>query len=358
MLESLRLLIQKLKTERRLAGLDEAATKNGILLPLLSKLGWDTFNIDEVVPEYAVGGKRVDYALRLGNTNKVFIEVKKTSEELGRHQEQLLNYSFQEGVKLAALTNGSTWWFYLPLQEGSWEQRKFYTVDILEQTSEVVASKLMDFLWRENVETGRGLENAETLYRSQQKVKILTETVPDAWNKLVSEADELLIELLSETTEKLCGYKADAEVVEAFLIENKSKLLVGSQQAMQVSGISERKVRRTARVAANAYTAKRPEAFTFRGTKHRVDSWRELLTTLCELLAANHNRDFDKVLSLRGRKRQYFSRNANELWVPRKLENTDIFVEVNFSANSVTRLCFDMLSLFGYSDSDLVIETS
>ena len=40
----------------------------------------------------------------------MFIEVKRSGENLENHRQQLLEYCFQEGVKLAALTNGRTWW--------------------------------------------------------------------------------------------------------------------------------------------------------------------------------------------------------------------------------------------------------
>ena len=76
--EQLSELIEKLKLDRRLASFDEAATKQIVLLRILSLLGWDTFNIDEVMPEYSVGSQRVDYALRHANISKVFIEVKRT----------------------------------------------------------------------------------------------------------------------------------------------------------------------------------------------------------------------------------------------------------------------------------------
>ena len=128
MKEKLLQLIQQLKLDKRLVSFDEASTKQAVILRILSLIGWDTFNIDEVVPEYSIGGKKVDFSLRHSNANKTFIEVKKIGEDLEKHQEQLLNYSFQEGVKLSILTNGITWWFYLPLHEGSWEQRKFYTI--------------------------------------------------------------------------------------------------------------------------------------------------------------------------------------------------------------------------------------
>ena len=103
---------------------DEQATKLGFILKILSLLGWDVFDRNEVYPEYVLKSQRIDYSLRVENKNKVFIEAKRISEELDIHQEQLLKYSFQAGVSLAILTNGLSWWFYLPLmKDASWEDR-------------------------------------------------------------------------------------------------------------------------------------------------------------------------------------------------------------------------------------------
>ena len=73
-------------------------------------MGWDIFNVDEVIPEYPVGDTKIDYALKTGRYNdKAFIEVKRIREDLERHQEQLLGYCFKEGVNFAILTNGIIW---------------------------------------------------------------------------------------------------------------------------------------------------------------------------------------------------------------------------------------------------------
>lgn len=201
--------IKQLKSDRRLVSFDEAATKQAVILRILSLIGWDTFNIDDVIPEYSIAGKKVDFSLRHSNTNKTFIEVKKIGEDLEKHQEQLLNYSFQEGVKLSILTNGITWWFYLPLHEGSWEQRKFYTIEIYDQDAEELVGRFIDYLAKENVVSGRAITNTEAIYKSKQKKYLIKETLPKAWSKLVSEPDELLIDFIAKSTEKLCGYKPD-----------------------------------------------------------------------------------------------------------------------------------------------------
>jgi hypothetical protein len=226
MKEKLTTFVENLRIDKRITSFDEAATKQAVILRLLSMLGWDTFNIEEVQPEYSVGSKSVDYSLRIANVNKVFLEVKRIGEDLEKHQEQLLNYSFQEGVKLAILTNGVTWWFYLPLYEGSWEQRKFYTIDILQQDSDEVATKFIDFLSKENVVASKAIQNAEEIYKSRKKQAIIKAMLPEAWNKIVFGNTELLINLISETTENLCGYSPDSEVVKQFLSEHKDQLFI------------------------------------------------------------------------------------------------------------------------------------
>ncbi|MCB1025327.1 MAG: restriction endonuclease subunit R, partial [Acidobacteria bacterium] len=137
--EKLATLFNKIRTDGGLLTVSEAQTSQGIVLPILHNLGWNIFDTSEVVPEYSVGGKRVDFALQIDTADKVFLEIKKTSEDLEKHQEQLVYYSFQQGVRLAILTNGVTWWFYLPLEEGSWEHRKFFTIDLMEQAIEDAA---------------------------------------------------------------------------------------------------------------------------------------------------------------------------------------------------------------------------
>ncbi len=148
--ENLSGLINEIRTSDVFNYIDEAATKQGIVLRVLKILGWSPYNINEVIPEYCLGGGRVDYALQYKGIIRAFIEVKRSEEKLERHQDQLLNYSFKQGVMLAVLTNGISWWFYLPLSEGSWENRMVYSVNLQEQSIEEVISKLEMLLSKEN----------------------------------------------------------------------------------------------------------------------------------------------------------------------------------------------------------------
>jgi len=355
MKEELLELIKEIQSNRRMISFDEAATKQGVILRVLNCLGWNPFNIDEVHPEYSVGGRKVDYALKHSNFKKVFIEVKKVGEDLEKHQEQLLNYSFQEGVKLATLTNGITWWFYLPLHEGSWEQRKFYTVEIYDQEAEEITRKFFDFLSKENVTSGKSIENAEKIYTSKQKENLIKNTLPKAWGKLLNEADENLIELIAETTERMCGYRPEHSVVENFLASYVQKIEKGVKVPKKVPREKPSFIKVPTKRREN-YTGKSIVSFNFRGKEYEVKYWIEMLREICNIMLTLHGDRFEQVLNLVGRKRPYFTKNKDELRIPGRIKRTDIYVELNLSANSIAKLSKDVISLFGYDSEDLSIE--
>ncbi len=234
MIEKITTFAENLKSNLRLLTYGEEATKLSIILPLLNLLGWNVFNIDEVSPEFSIENGRVDYSLRLNNTNEIFIEAKKTSEDLDKiqYQEQLLNYSFRHGVELAILTNGLTWWFYLPKEKGDWKARKFYSIDIMQQQAGDIAQRFIDLLSKSNVQTGQARQNAKTLYDEKIKKKIFEKTLAESWNKIISDPESLLLDLLAETTEKLCGFKPDIEEVFGFLERHQNQFTIHSLQPL------------------------------------------------------------------------------------------------------------------------------
>ncbi|RJP74546.1 MAG: restriction endonuclease subunit R [Candidatus Zixiibacteriota bacterium] len=342
---------------------DEASTKQGIILRALHLLGWDIFNPGEVKPEYVnSAGNRPDYSLRLSNTTKVFIEVKKVQENLDNHQAQLLNYAFQEGVRMAVLTNGFTWWFYLPLNEGSWDQRKFYSIDIQQQKPDLIADKFHSFLSREKISNGTAFDNAEELFRSRQRNYILLATLPKAWNKIIEDSDELLLDLLNETTEKICGFKADPSMVEEFFNTNKGQFIVGAN--IYTQGVIKPHHRKRMKpleqpVKLNIqYTGKNLTSFVFDGKRYDADKWIQLLSKICDLMRLQFSKDFDRVLNLQGKVRPYFSLNENRLRAPQKIPNTDIFMETNLGAESIAKLAYKVILLFGYKKNSLEINAT
>ena len=161
----MRALIERIKQNiPEYRAYDEAVTRNSIILPILSRLGWDIFSRDSVYPEYPVGSKRVDYSLRILGQNRFFIETKRCNVDLACHQKQLLEYAFLFGVDLACLTNGITWQFFLPLKEREYEQRLFYTIDLENQSLDEIEKFFFDILRREAVESRNAVRVAEEIF--------------------------------------------------------------------------------------------------------------------------------------------------------------------------------------------------
>ncbi|MDP3623096.1 MAG: hypothetical protein Q8R66_04095 [Methanobacteriaceae archaeon] len=354
--------IKELKKDRRIHSFDESATKQAIILRILSHLDWNIYNIDEVYPEFGVENKKVDYALRDVNFNKlnVFIEVKKVGEDLEKHQNQLLDYSFKQGVKLAILTNGMTWWFYLPLNEGSWEQRKFYTIEIQDQESEQIINNFQRFLQKKNVISGKSVEYAEKIHKSKQTKYLINKKLPEAWNKLISEKDESLIDLLAETTEKICGYKPDHMTVDKYLSSLKTIPYDEIHKSKNYKSKTKTKTKITPNKPNNGkknFSGKNIVYYTFNGQKYDANTYISILNQLSEHMLKFHERNFNQVLSLKGTKRPYFTKNKNELRIPKRIDNSDIFMETNLSANHIVKICRDLISVFGYSEESLEIKT-
>lgn len=208
----------------RLAAIDfsqtsEQATREMAVNPVIGALGWDTFNPGEVAREHPVRGGKVDYCLRGPMGALVLIEVKRTGTDLGEHQVQvqLLRYAFDEGVPLAALTDGLVWWLYLPTTGGSWEQRRFYRVDFREQDTAGNASALHRFLSRGGLVGGTALHEARREFESQERERRVRLALQQAWERVVNDPQSLLRDLLAETVKEISGHLPDRETVTEFL---------------------------------------------------------------------------------------------------------------------------------------------
>ena len=130
---------------------NEEAIKQGVVLRILSSLGWDTFDTTVVWPEYSVSPRRVDYALcHPAKKPAVFIEVKQPGQT-NAADKQLFEYAFHEGVPLAVLTDGRTWSFYLPSGQGSYDDRRVYHLDLLERSPAEATERLERYLQQSRV---------------------------------------------------------------------------------------------------------------------------------------------------------------------------------------------------------------
>src|ERR1017187_6871243 len=196
---------------------NEQAISQGIVLRVFQELGWDTWDTTVVWPEYQTGEGRADFALcHPPSKPAVFTEVKQPgkAEESVR---QALEYAFHAGVPFVVLTDGKTWSFYLPAEQGSYEERRVYKLDLFERGPDEAAETLMRYLARSNVESGVTLETARNEYRSRSRRAQARAAIPEAWHELVGKGDESLIELLADAVESKAGVRPEEDDVTDFL---------------------------------------------------------------------------------------------------------------------------------------------
>lgn len=351
MIDEVQSVIEKWQSDERLTSLDEAKVQQVIVLPILRGLGWNPDNDREVDPQYRVEDGKVDYALLIGSAVKVFIEAKNGGESLEKqtHQEQLLRYSFKRGVRIAVLTNGATWWFYLPLQEGSWEQRKFYAVEFDKQSGAEIAQKFVTLLSKANVSSGKAVQTAEDLYKRHQ----IAEALPKAWNQLVNDT---IADLLTTRAEELCGHKPDENEVDQFLSKVRLPQITSPMSAPESVLVSQ-PVPSTNPKTSGSVTGKKPAAFVFNGSRYEVKSWRGILIKVCEIVHSAHKDRFEEVLSFRGKAKPPFSRDASSMAAPVQISDTGIFVETFGNAKAIVKRAERLIVNFGYDESDLSFET-
>ena len=100
----------------------EEATKNALIMPFISALGYDVFNPQEVIPEFTadVGtkkGEKVDYAVVRDGEVVFLIECKKTGVDLTKAEmSQLFRYFTVTKARIAILTNGVQYSFFSDLE--------------------------------------------------------------------------------------------------------------------------------------------------------------------------------------------------------------------------------------------------
>ena len=116
----------------------EEATKNALVLPFLSALGYDVFNPLEVLPEMTcdIGtkkGEKIDYAILHEGNPVILIECKQIDQDLNLHDNQLLRYFNVSTAKFGVLTNGVVYRFYTDLKEpNKMDDKPFLEVNLLD----------------------------------------------------------------------------------------------------------------------------------------------------------------------------------------------------------------------------------
>jgi hypothetical protein len=289
---------------------NEATVSQGIVQRLLNALGWPVYNTEILAPEYSLGGRRADYALcHPPREPVILIEVKQVGQSKGADR-QLFEYAFHKGVPMAVLTDGQEWNFFLPTEQGDYSERQLYKLDILERDPLQAESSFKRYLEYDAVRSGQAIEAARKDYRNAARNRQAQRTLPDAWAKLLESEDELLMELLSDKVEDLCGVKPDPDAVAAFLRAQ------ASPRTAAPPGAAPKRTKQSGQPATGSGNVPRSVGYTLDGQWHPARSAREVMVKVFDELAQRDPTFLERFAALpkHGRKRRYLARNKEDLY--------------------------------------------
>lgn len=310
---------------------NEASVSQGIVLRLLNALGWACYDTDAVWPEYSLGGRRVDFALCSPPGKPIaFIEVKQIGQSDGAER-QLFEYAFHAGVPMAILTDGREWNFFLPGEQGDYGERRVYKLDIIDRDVKECVERLERYLKQSAVASGDAMLAARDDYRNVSKERQMRAALPKAWAQLIVDEDDLLLEILADRVESLCGFKPDPDMVAAFLKEGTQGAALPPQQILARAAPMQRPAPAAASInrppaseaakAADSGPRSTPASsgqtgFSFDDRFHSTRNAIDTLRQVFDLLAARDSTFPDRFAGLpkHGRSRRYLARNPQELY--------------------------------------------
>ncbi len=139
-------VLKRINAHRTLYESNEEAVKQHLIGEIMSALGWDWNNPEEVRPESRTEEGRADYALILGGEVLAYLEAKNLGVNILKREEplrQLAKYCFSAGVRYGILSNGAVWIAIKSFELGSsLRERTLMSVNLLEEPPMKAALKL------------------------------------------------------------------------------------------------------------------------------------------------------------------------------------------------------------------------
>ncbi len=328
---------------------DEEDSKQ-IIESILSKLGWDIHNKNDVEKEYVAKrntekqGKNpsVDYALKSSyQAAEVFIEAKKIGKADQKAEEQLFEYAANEKVLFLVLTDGETWTFYAGDKIG--RRKDTHTDRLLSQMKlennerekiKEYASNLSAYLRKDRIVTKKTAENnAKKQYNKNISIKEARENIPIVWQKLVETSNTTLYNFLAREVKRRCGTKPEMNDVDSFLKGlHFNTISTPSRSKFKRSTSPSPSQPKKSAATSSQSTSKLKSTiigFFLDGEEFNKKSARE---TLAEILKEFQNRNPEFIARLaertKGTKNQLVAQNRNDLYAdPKFVEKASLNLE-------------------------------
>ena len=221
-------------------------------------------------------------------------------------EEQLFTYAYHQGVPFLVLTDGKEWNFFLPQEVGSYQDRKLYKLDLLDRNIETIDQQLFRYLGYTDVINGRALENAKDDFRKIRKSREAEQTIPEAWKALIQAQDELLIELLSDKVESICGFRPNKKDCIDFL-ENHYSYTKSTDPKLKIE------IRKKTDFVKRLDTSS--IFLTINGKTEYYSYMRDVYINIIKYLGKRDSNFLDSFEEIaHGKKRKYIARSKKELY--------------------------------------------
>ena len=298
----------------------EAQISRSVVMRLLITLGWNVWDPKVVIPEFPIKTEsptktlKVDYVLcHPPGKPSVLIEVKDVGKANAQGEKQLFDYCFRQGVPIAVLTDGRSWGFFFPAGQGSYQERRFATVDLVDDDAAEGAERISRYLAFEAVRVGEAHRRAHDDYyafRQQSEAAANFETV---WAELLREPPKVLKDWFCEEVERTSGVRPDLRRVEEFIRGQGSKSSPRRSQTVKTSEVPLEHPQAVSELPKGRQG--KEFSFTFLGQTEWFRNGKELLVGIFERLLQEDARFCEKLEpDLRGSKRQYLARDQYALY--------------------------------------------
>ena len=242
---------------------NEEHIRIGVVLRLLTKLGWNIWNPKEVFTEFPAipreDATRVDIALFMPPhllRPAVFIEIKaqgKLLPILDSAEIQLRDYNRNNQADISILTDGRYWRMYLSSASGEFAHKCFEKIDLLEGDAQLGDAELtLDaFLSRQAIQSGGAVEDAKKYLKRTDIDRIMFDVLPIAQRDAEDDPSASLVDcFLVRCKER--GADCNREQAIAFIKVVKAGVLTHSVAVMTKAPVaSSKQVAATGQLARN-----------------------------------------------------------------------------------------------------------
>ncbi len=331
----------------------EEATKFQLIAPILRNLGWNPDDGAEFLLEHSVGGTggRVDIALQGDGRLVALVEAKAPYSDLSQHVEQVLRYAFHEGVDICVLTTGLEWWLFLPREKGGWAERRFAVLDLMTDSVDRLTEDFNAFLNRDTLVSGQAETKAKLVLKASLAAARLEAEIPKIWERMLSEPDEELVELIGARVYKKLNLRPEKSQVIAVLRGEPVRMAGDHESLAPEATQAPNSTRATSRAPS-----RRPVAFTLWGVRHPVSTRKAIYAEVVDLLYERHAPEFSSLLEPIGRARiPYAMLDDENCWSPHQVKSSQYFIETDGATWSLFGRAERLLEHFGYDKSDLEV---